>query len=407
MRLSTPWIGLIAATTAQTAVSVSEQGVPTLTAFVKQDLALSAAAAGALVAAIPAGKVLGSYLAGRAVDSIGERLVLVVGATAMGVVIMLSALAPIAGLAALLLGAGFFAATPTPAGGKLVLLAFPSHRRGLAMGIRQTGIPLGGLVAALALPALAGFWGWRTGLFAAGVLTIAGAGAALVVGGVETRAQRRAETAAARSGPSQRRLMVDRDILLLTAWGTLLVGGQYVLIAFLPVYLHEGGQISLTAATLFVAIAQVGAIVGRLLWGVMSDRLFGARRRPLLILITAVGIVSFVILSLLPPESPLALFALAAFLGGLSVVGWQGIFIMSIGEIAGPLRAGTATGFSLTFIAVGITVSPPLYGLLADSTGGFQAVWVALAIVVALALVPAVLVREPAVRAAALAAGRT
>ena len=221
MRGGAAWTGLAAALTAQTAVSVSEQGIPTLTGFVKADLALSAATSGAIVAAMPAGKVLGSYAAGRAVDSVGERLVLVVGAALMGVIVMASVTAPLAGFVVLLVAAGFCAATPTPAGGKLVLLAFPGRRRGLAMGIRQTGIPIGGLLAALVLPWLAGVWGWRGGMFAAGVLTALGAYAALRVGGVETRAQRRSDAAERREAPAGDSLMADRDLMLLTAWGVL------------------------------------------------------------------------------------------------------------------------------------------------------------------------------------------
>jgi len=49
-RASSPWGILGAAVTAQTAVSLTEQGVPTLTGFIKEDLALSAAVAGLLTA---------------------------------------------------------------------------------------------------------------------------------------------------------------------------------------------------------------------------------------------------------------------------------------------------------------------------------------------------------------------
>ncbi|MGH3342111.1 MAG: MFS transporter, partial [Carbonactinosporaceae bacterium] len=233
-------------------------------------------------------------------------------------------------------------------------------------------------------------------LLAGGALTLAGGAAVLAIGGVESPTQRRADTDGLPRPAAGPPLSRDRDILLLTLWGCMLVSGQYVLIAFLPVYLHEIGRTSLPAAVLFVAIAQVGAIAGRVLWGVSSDRLFSGRRRPLLLGITLVGCAAFVLLGVLPAGIPLAVFGVAAFLGGASVIGWQGIFVMSLGELAGPLRAGTATGFSLTFTSVSIAVAPPAYGLLADLTGGFQVMWITLAAGVGLALVPALLVREPA-----------
>lgn len=380
---------------AQTAVSLTEQGVPTITGFIKQDLTLSAGEVGLLVAAIPTGRILGSYAGGRAVDRIGERTVLVAGATAVGLLVALAGLVPLAALVVLLLLVGAFAGTATPAGAKLVLLSFRNSSRGMAMGVRQAGVPLGGLLAALILPWLAGAWSWRTSLIVAGVLTVAGAAVALVVAGVESRGQRFADAAAGHRAPSHADLLRDRDLLLLTLWGVLLVSGQYVLIAFLPIYLYETTQISLTTATLLVAVPQVGAIIGRLAWGALSDRLFGGRRRPLLFVITLVGCATFVALGTLPPGAPLAVFVVAAFLGGTSVIGWQGIFILSIGELAGPTRAGTATGLALTFIALGIAVAPPLCGLVADLAGGLDAMWLTLAIAVSLALLPAALVREP------------
>lgn len=396
MRSPSPSRALTAALIAQTAVSLTEQGLPTVTGFIKQDLALSATAAGALVAAIPAGRILGSYAGGRTVDHIGERTVLVAGATAVGLLVVLAGLAPLGALVLLLLAVGAFASTATPAGAKLVLLSFPSHHRGTAMGLRQAGVPLGGLLAALALPWLSGAWSWRTALVVGGALTIVGGAAALAAGGIESRAQHPVNAAARRSTRVGRGLLHDRDLLLLTVWGVMLVSGQYVLIAFLPIYLHQDTQLALTTATLLVAIAQGGAINGRLVWGIVSDRVFHGRRRPLLFIITLVGCATFLVLGALPTGTPLVVYGIAAFLGGTSVIGWQGIFIVSIGELAGPQRAGTATGLALTFISVGIAAAPPICGLIADVAGGFQAMWMALAILVGLALVPAMLVHEPA-----------
>lgn len=381
-------------------MSITDQGVPTLTAFVKHDLGLSTAVAGLLVAAFPAGKALGSYASGAAVDRIGERFVLAAGAAVCGLIVMVASPAPFAGLLVLLIAAGMFGSSSTPAGGKLVLLNFSRARRGLAMGIRQTGIPVGGLLAALLLPWLAGAWGWHVGLLVAGALSLLGAALTVAVAGVESGAERRRTAGARREHPAAGRLRHDRDLLLLIAWACLMVGGQYVVIAFLPIYVHQQQGISRpVAALVFVAIAQLAAILGRIAWGVVSDRVFRGRRRPLLFVISGVGVVCFTLLGALPGDAPIVLFGACAFLAGLSVIGWQGIFITAISEIAGPLRAGAATGFALTFVAIAITVAPPLYGLVADLAGGFRPMWIAIGAVVLLAFIPAVLVGEPAWRA--------
>ena len=60
-----------------------------------------------------------------------------------------------------------------------------------------------------------------------------------------------------------------------------------------------------------------------------------------------------------------------------------------IAEVAGPERVGAATGFAITFVACAIALSPPLYGLVADLTGTYRAIWLVLAAILVVALVPA------------------
>ena len=164
----TPRRILLAAVVAQSAISFAEQGVPTIVVFVKHDLALSATAAGAIVAALGLGRIIGFYAAGRAVDTRGERRVLFAGAVGSGACVAIAAAFHYTGMLVVLTVAGLFLATATPAGGKLVFGSFPDHRRGLAMGIRQAGVPIGGLVAAATLPFVAQAFGWRIGFVLAG-----------------------------------------------------------------------------------------------------------------------------------------------------------------------------------------------------------------------------------------------
>ena len=150
-----PWSILAVAVVAQVGVSVIDQGIPTLTGFIKDDLDLSAFEAGLVVSSFAAGRIVGSYAAGLAADRIGERTVLAAGALAAAAFVFAASLASLPLFAFLLLLAGAAGAASTPAGGRLVLLAFPPDRHGIALGIRQTGIPLGGLIAA-AIAALGG-----------------------------------------------------------------------------------------------------------------------------------------------------------------------------------------------------------------------------------------------------------
>jgi MFS family permease len=145
-----------------------------------------------------------------------------------------------------------------------------------------------------------------------------------------------------------------------------------------------------------VVVANAAGIVGRIVWGLVSDRHSGGNRKAFLLAINVVGLVGALLLFAVPRSSPLVLIAAIVALAGLALIGYQGLWITMIAEVAGPERVGAATGFAITFVSGAIAASPPLYGLVADLTGTYRAIWIVLAGVLAVAMVPAVLVREPA-----------
>jgi predicted MFS family arabinose efflux permease len=148
--------------------------------------------------------------------------------------------------------AGMASAASTPAGGRLVLLAFPRERRGIALGVRQTGVPIGGLVAAALLPVLAHAYGWRWSLAVAGGITALSVLPLVLAGTGPSEAQ------PARMGPWNP--FRDRTVLLLALWGCLLVSGQYALVAFFALDLNRGAGLALATASLLLAVAQAFGI---------------------------------------------------------------------------------------------------------------------------------------------------
>lgn len=383
-----PAIVLGAAFAAQAGTSVLDQGLPTLTAFFKADFGLSASAAGLLVSAFVVGKCLGSYGAGAAADRLGERRVLILGGLATGAVVALAAPGPVALLLALLLVAGTTSSAATPGGGRLIMASFPPHRRGLALGIRQAAVPAGGLCGAALLPFVAELTSWRWSLVVAGACSAAGTIPLLVL-----RRHRRDADGAVEHGVA-RGSAVNRNIALLTVWGAIFVTGQYALLAFLALDLHQRAGLALVTGSLLAAVAQFGGLCGRIGWGVLSDRLLGHGRRPLLFVLTGVAIVSTMNLALLPGRTPLAVLVVTAALAGVGLVGFQGLWVTMIAESAEPSRIGAAMGAATMGVQIAAAGAIPLYGLLADLTGTYRAVWIALAAALLVSTVPAMHVRE-------------
>ena len=388
LEATNPWRVLGLAVLAQFGVSVVDQGLPTLNGFVKAELGVSAAVAGLAVSSFAFGKIFGSYAAGLAADRFGERRVIVSGAVAVGALAACAAAAPDTVLFPILFVAGLASSTSTPAGGRLVLLAFPRDRHGLALSIRQCGIPAGALLSAALLPWIADSWSCRWSLVAAGAVTIATI-LPLASSPVEKSYELEAHAAGGSESPAR-----DRNIQLLTLWGCLVVTGQYTILAFLALDLHRSAGLSLASASLLVALANGCGILGRVFWGSISDHALGRGRKPLLLLLNGVGLVAAVALLATPRSAPVAVFAALAALAGFALIGYQGLWVTLVAEMAGPRRVGAATGFAVTFVQLAIALTPPLYGLVADVTGSYRAIWAVLVGVLLTALVPAALIRE-------------
>src|SRR3954452_2949943 len=143
-------------TAAQTVASTLMFGLPFLLPTLRRTEGLSLAQAGGLAAAPSVGLVLTLILWGVLADRYGERAVLATGLTLTGAIALAGTTAsqPMArGVAFVLVGAA--GASVNAASGRLVMGWFGVRQRGVAMGVRQMGQPLGVAAAALVMPPLA------------------------------------------------------------------------------------------------------------------------------------------------------------------------------------------------------------------------------------------------------------
>ena len=106
-------------------------------------------------------------------------------------------------------------------------------QRGLALGIRQTAIPIGGFVVSLVLPPLVRHDGVAAGFAALGVACLA----ATVVG--RPRAARRPARATLRAPDAGRSPFRDRRVWSMAFGSALIVAPQMCLVGFTVVFLHE------------------------------------------------------------------------------------------------------------------------------------------------------------------------
>ena len=169
---------------------------------------------------------------------------------------------------------------------------------------------------------------------------------------------------------------------------------QTVWMSYLVLYLQGAVGLSLIAASRLLALAQLGGMTGRVLFGILSDRLFGGRRRLPLVLAGVGSAVCTIIIASTGAGASTTGLSVLAFLFGVVGIGWNGVQQTWMAELAGPRAAGTAVGLGLGVASAGVTLGPLAFGYVVQAVGGFHGPWLALAACMALALGGLFLVRE-------------
>lgn len=346
--------------------------------FLLDSLHLSRAQVGLFLPAIYLGGVLLSLPAGWLTDWLGIRLALVLGQGLTGVMLGLAPLSPgFPALLGFLFLAGFGWSVMNPATGKAILESFPPRERGSAMGIKQTGLTLGGIAAALVMPPVALAAGWRSAVALAGGASLFSA----VLVGVTYRSAPVPLTTPPTGRPRLAELapfLLRPGLLVVFGCGLVLSMAQSSLLAFLVLYAKETFAVSAVAAGWLLALAQAGGTASRLSWGITSDRLFDGRRRPGMIITALIGAFTyagFALGDLIPAPLVVPLVLVA----GAGAFGWVGLYFALVAEVGGMRFAGLLTGVGVTFAWSGVLVGPPIFGVVLEATGSYRFPWLLLA----------------------------
>ena len=118
--------------------------------------------------------------------------------------------------------------------------------------------------------------------------------------------------------------------------------------------------------------------------------MFGGQRRVVLVIAGVGSAACALSAALTGPHRGLWLLAPLALAFGFFAIGWNGVHQPLMAELAGPRAAGTAVGLGLAVSSAGVTLCPPLFGLVVE-TAGFGTAWTLLA----LSLAPAMLLLAP------------
>ena len=310
------------------------------------------------------------YLAGAALSSIAGLFVRRWGAaltsivalalTCLGVLAMASGQLALTILASAALGCG--SALTNPAASHLLFRFAPRHRQNLVFALKQTGVPMGGMVAALLLPTLAERFGWQAAMaIGAGLLAVVIVPLAIM----RTRLDDdRDPTFHVKGGMLAGVLLVARHPRLraLAVMGLTYASFQFCLFAFLITMLAQDFGWSLVAAGQMATGMQIGGVIGRIAWSVLADRIGHG-----LDLLVGIGLASAafaLVVATATAAWPVWLLAVVLFGFGFCLVGWNGLWMAEIARACHPQEVGLATGGVLVFTFGGIVFGPAAFATL-------------------------------------------
>jgi MFS family permease len=342
-----------------------------------------------MVATAPLAAGLSGPGAGWLIDRIGARKVMIPGAAlvALGYFGLSRANSPPAFLLCfMIIGVGITASTIIPT--VLVITRNFAARRGLALGIAFSGIPLGGTAISILANHVVIQYGFRAGYLAmaAPIVLIV---IPLMVACLAARSgdEIHLRTTAAGADPSLPGLEVGEALRSRSFWMIALadllfaLAGVGLRVHLVPLLVGMGYSQTL-AAELFGAMFLVSA-VGSFLAGVPGDYFGGRRTLVVVYIAAAAGIAT------LFGAQHLAMIAVFLLSFGLVRETPAVLIQMVIVESMGIRRHGAILGILGIFTTIGFAAGPVVAGRIFDSTGSYSAalwIFIAMAIISAIAI---------------------
>jgi sugar phosphate permease len=299
---------------------------------------------------------------GVVVDRIGERLSLTIGlaiVTLGGLGAALSTSYVALGASWLLAGIG--AASTNSASGRLVVGWFPPRRRGTAMGIRQTALPLGIGLAAFIVPVTAEAQGLRAALL---VPTVVCAVAMIAVTLLVVDPPRPSRAEAEQLGQLANPYRGSSTLARIHVASILLVIPQLTVWTYMLVWLIDARHWSTAAAGALVGSTQLLGAAARIGVGWWSDRV-GSRLGPMRV-VAVTTLLTMLTLGVLEGTG----LAVAIMIVATAVtVASNGLAFTAVAELGGPFWSGRAMGVHNTGQYLVAALVPPLVGALVTDRG--------------------------------------
>lgn len=358
------WGVLAGAILMSVGLSAYELVPASVTPLIQMSLGISASAAGLLVSVTFGTAVVASVPVGIALDRTNSRNAI---AVAVGLLVVAGAWgwqAATAGaywslVASRVLG-GVAYVVVWNAGIDIVGRSFDPAKQGTAVAMFTASGPLGFTIGQSTGPIVAEQFGWPaifpifTGIACLGVILF----------WPMSRGTGYASGTAAPTLGDLGRVVTDRRVWIVGLFGFLGYALYLFVNSWAPSYLTEDLQLSLELSGALVALFPAVGILSRVTGGVLSDTLFGGRRRPVVLLsffMATPVIAGFTLIRTIP------VVVAALLVAGFAVQLCLGLVFAYVRELVEPAVAATAVAFLTSVGLAGAFIAPIAAGRLIDA----------------------------------------
>ncbi|ATI54133.1 MFS transporter [Bacillus cereus] len=382
------WVMLIFATIAQTTATLITYGVGVFALFWKEEYALTNMESGLLVSVVNVGPLFCMLFVGRLLDQYNEKILISISSFLLGSSLLLTNIVSgFNGLLFVLLLIGMFYSVFQPGGSKVILKWFPKENRGLAMGIRQAGIPIGGALAGVLIPFLTVQYNMTYAINSIACICIIG-GVLFFVFYKEPYVEEEARKGHIKISfwMELKVVICKKELYPIYITGICMISLQMVLVGhFMKFLAGEQSITSIVAGTVF-SVMFFSGMIGRIALAAISDVFYkGNRRIPLFIAVCAsIGLILLLVMNIHTITSGV-LYSISALLGFFSI-GWFSLFIGEVAELASEESVGITVSVALTLNQIAIIVAPVLFGYIVDEKGYMYA-WLCIVLLLSISAV--------------------
>ncbi|MDD8001668.1 MFS transporter [Bacillus cereus] len=382
------WVMLIVATIAQTTATLITYGVGVFALFWKEEYALTNMESGLLVSVVNVGPLFCMLFVGRLLDQYNEKILISISSFLLGSSLLLTNIVSgFNGLLFVLLLIGMFYSVSQPGGSKVILKWFPKENRGLAMGIRQAGIPIGGALAGVLIPFLTVQYNMTYAINSIACICIIG-GVLFFVFYKEPYVEEEARKGHIKISfwMELKVVICKKELYPIYITGICMISLQMVLVGhFMKFLAGEQSITSIVAGTVF-SVMFFSGMIGRIALAAISDVFYkGNRRIPLFIAVCAsIGLILLLVMNIHTITSGV-LYSISALLGFFSI-GWFSLFIDEVAELASEESVGITVSVALTLNQIAIIVVPVLFGYIVDEKGYTHA-WLCIVLLLSISAV--------------------